>query len=227
MTFRTCRILSSGLAAHAMAVLILLPPNGVVAQDKPEREGADNHRRSAVTQSELPDPEFSPHGAFLGPLEIAHIARFNKLPRRMCLEPHLIPPESVRTQEPGLVPLFDKTLREFDDDELLETAALSLARVAREKLQDISSSTDILLKHLESHSSLRVRFACARALVNADFRESGAALLKLDEHADDAQRLWIDPALTRWKFAAAGEMWKQRLATDTETNGTVGMLLSA
>ena len=223
MTFQLRRILSRCVASHAFTILILITSDNAVAQDKPERDGADQHRHTQVRRNELPDPQFSPHGPFLGPLEIAHIARFSDLPHRMFLEPHLISPGIVRTLESRFVPLFDKTLRELHDDELLETAALSLARVAREKLQDISGSSDILLKHLESHSNLRVRFACARALVNADLRESGAALLKLDEYADDSQRLWIDPALARWKVAAAADVWKKRLAADSETTVAVAL----
>ena len=198
-----------------------MSPHGAVAQDKPD--GADKHRSTGVLQNELPYPGFSPQGPFLGPLDIAHIARFNNLPRRMFLEPYLIPPESVRTLAPGYVPLFDKTLREMNDDEVLETAALSLARIAHEKLQDISGSNDILLKHLESNSNLRVRFACARALVNADISQSAAAVLKLNEHASDAQRLWIEPALARWKTAAAADIWKKRLAADSETTVAVSL----
>lgn len=200
-----------------------MPPHGALAQNN-ERETADKHHNPVVLQSELPDPGFSPHGPFLGPLNIPHIARFNDLPRRMFLEPHLIPPESGRTLGPGFVPLFDRTLREIDDDELQETAALSLARIAHEKLQDISGSYDILLQHLESHSNLRVRFACARALVNADASQSAAAVLKLNEQSFEAQRLWIEPALARWKSAAAADMWKQRLAAESET--TVAVLLA-
>ena len=152
-----------------------------------------------------------------------HIARFLGLPMRMFLEPHLISPGNFKQLDLRFVALFDRTLREMADDELQEMAALSLARVAHEKLQDTSGSTDILLKHLESHSSLRVRFACARALVNADVSQSAAAVLKLNEYADDSQRLWMDPALARWKFAAACEIWKQRLAEDSETAVAVSL----
>ncbi len=223
MTFQLRRILSRCAAAHAFTMLILMTPNDALTQDRSERDGADQHRNTEVRQRELPDPEFSPHGPFLGPLDIAHIARFSDLPQRMFLEPHLIPPGSVRTLESRFVPLFDKTLREMHDEELLETAALSLARVAHEKFQDISGSSDILLQHLESHASLRVRFACARALVNADLREAGAAILKIDEYADDSQRLWIDPALAHWKVAAAADVWKHRLAADSETTVAVSL----
>jgi hypothetical protein len=223
MTFLQCRLPFSCLTSYAVAMLMFFLPGGAVAQDKRESDDADAQHSTVVAQSELPDPGFSPHGPFLGPLEIAHIARFDNLPRRMFLEPHLLPPESARIIGSGFVPLFDRTLREMHDDELQETAALSLARVAYEKLQDTSGSTDILLKHLESHSSLRVRFACARALVNADVSQSAAAVLKLNEYADDSQRLWMDPALARWKFAAAGELWKQRLAEDSETAVAVSL----
>ena len=223
MIFQPCRILCLRRVSRVLALLAVMLPTAASAQETLDPEPADKQLDSVGRQSELPDPAFSPHGPFLGPLEISHIARFNRLPMRMFLEPHLIPPPVVGKLDSRFVPLFDKTLREIDSDELLETAAFSLARVAREELQDISGSTDILLKHLESHSSLRVRFACARALVNADISQSAAAVLKLDEFADDSQRVWIDRALARWKFAAAGEIWKQRLAADAETTLAVSL----
>ena len=220
---RSRRIRTFCLGFQAVALLLFLPQNFAPAQDSPEGDVAIQDSGSRIWQSELPDPEFSPHGPFLGPLDIAHIARFNNLPRRMFLEPHLIPPRSVNTIGLRFVPLFDKTLRESDNDELLETAALSLARVAHEKLQDISGSSDILLKHLESHSSLRVRFACARALINADESSSAAAVLQLNEYANDGQRLWIEPALARWKVVAAADVWKQRLTAEYETTVAVSL----
>ena len=225
MAFRLCGISCPFPcpAGYAISILMLMLPNIAVAQNKQEGDSADKHRSVAPALSELPDPDFSPHGPFRGPLEIAHIARFDNLPRRMFLEPQLIPPESVRFIGPHYVPLFDRTLRESSDAELLEAAALSLARVAHEKLQDTSVSNDILLQLIESHPDLRVRFACARALVNADVAQSAAAILTLTEHASDAQRLWIEPALSRWKVAAAADVWKQRLAADSETAVAVSL----
>jgi len=218
------------LVSQAVAVLLLAPQSRIFAQDNPEsgtsgvQQNVASQQLEAVQQSELPNLEFSPHGPFQGPIEISHIARFNNLPMRMFLEPHLISPGTVEKVDSSFMELFDRTLREFDDDELLVTAALSLARVAREKLNsDLSRSTDILMKHLESHPDLPVRFACARALVNADASQAAAAVLALDTHASDAQRLWIDPALSRWKFAAAGDVWKQRLSTDSETAVAVSL----
>ena len=217
MTLQPNRILHSCRALQACALLVFMLPTSMSAQEQLDPGGADRQLGTDVRQSELPNPEFRPHGPFTGPIDIPHISRFSELPNRMLLEPHLIPPRSIRELDSRFVPLFDRTLREIDEDELQETAALCLARVAHEELQDISGSTDILLKHLESHSNLRVRFACARALVNADVRQSAASVLMLDEHADDSQRLWIDRALARWNITAAGDIWKRRLAVDSET----------
>lgn len=168
-------------------------------------------------QSAEPDPDFSPRGPFQGPLEISHIARFDKLPMRMHLEPYLIAPAGTEKLDARYVPLFERTLRDVDDPELLETAALSLARVAAGRMQSIESATDILLHHLKSHANRHVRFACARALANAESTSSAPALLALDAEIDDVERLWLDPALTRWKYAPAGDVWKKRLTDETQT----------
>lgn len=222
MNFGSNRILRFCQVLQAFVLLVFML-SVASAQETLDPYDADLPLSMDARESEPPNPEFSPHGPFAGPLDVPHIARFHALPMRMFLEPHMIPPRSIKALDSRFVPLFDKTLREIDDHELLETAALSLARVAHEKLQDISGSVDILLTHLESHSNLRVRFACARALVNADVRQSAAAVLKLNEHADDSQRLWIDPALARWNIAAAGDIWKQRLAADSETTLAISL----
>lgn len=142
---------------------------------------------------------------------------------RMHLEPFMIAPANGEKLDARYVPLFERTLRDVDDAELLETAALSLARVAELKLQSIESATDILAKHLTSHANRRVRFACARALANADAKTSAAALLALNSETDDAERVWMDPALARWKYVPAGDVWKKRLADDSETAVAVSM----
>ncbi|MCA9008583.1 MAG: HEAT repeat domain-containing protein [Planctomycetaceae bacterium] len=223
MTCRSSQISGFHVLVQVAALLIFLP-DPASAQNVFESIEIDTLQQAVESQSELPNPEFSPTGPFQGPLKISHIARFNALPMRMFLEPRLISPGTIYRVDESFVELFDKTLREFDDDELLETAALGLARIAREKLNNISRSTDVLLKHLQSHTSLRVRFACARALVNADVSASAAAVLELNEHAEDSQRLWIDAALARWKVTAAGDVWRQRLADDSET--AVGVSLA-
>jgi HEAT repeat protein len=230
MTARPCRILCFTLLSQLAVLLILALPCRVSANDSPNADTTDSPQNVAdqaveeAEQSELPNSEFSPHGPFQGAIRIPHVPRYYDLPKRMFLEPRLISPGTVNKVDSSFIELFDKTLREYDDDEMLEISALSLARIAREKLnRDLSRSTDILLKHLESHSNLRVRFACARALVDADASQSAAAVMALDQHAADSQRLWIDPALSRWKFTAAGDVWKQRLTNNSETAVAVSL----
>ena len=223
MTFESNRVSRFCRVLQAFALMMVFMSASASAQETLDPDGAHRNLEVDLRESELPHPNFSPHGPFSGPLDIPHIARFHGLPMRMVLEPHLIRPRGFKKLDSRFVPLFDRTLREIDDDELLETAAHSLARVAREKLQDISGSVDILLKHLELHSNLRVRFACARALVNADVRQSATGVLKLNDYADDSQRQWIDPALARWNVTAAGDIWKRRLATDSETTLAVSL----
>ncbi len=224
MTFQPFRIpavcqQSAVFAAVAAFLLVafLLPRSSVAF-------ALDEASVVVARQSEEPRPDYSPGGPFRGPLEIAPVARYSDLPMRMFLEPHILIDRSPIVLDSRYVPLFDKTLRETADVELLETAALSLARVSREKLRDIAISTDILRQHLESNADLRVRFACARALINCDLAQSASAILKLDEHADDSQRLWLEPALARWKVAEATAMWKQRL-TDRQATA-VGVALA-
>ena len=209
--------------SRLLFLILLLASSGIQAIGQDEVRNGTAEQTPTPGQSELPHPDFSPRGPFQGPLQILHIARFDKLPMRMHLEPHLIPPENREKLDPRYVPLFERTLRDVDDDELLETAALSLARVAHGKMQDIDTTTDILLKHLESHPNLRVRFACARALANADSTSAAAALLALDAEADDSQRLWMDPALARWKYAPAADVWKKRLTDDSQTAVAVSL----
>ena len=205
------------------ALLLRSLGSQAIGQEDKTAAATQQTAKSSKLQSELPDPDFSPGGPFLAPLEISHIARFDKLPMRMHLEPYLIGPPNSEKLDARFVPLFERTLRDVDDDELLETAALSLARVAKEKMQSIDTATEILEKHVQSHKSRRVRLACARALANADAKSSAASLLALDAEIDDAERLWIDPALARWKYAPAGDVWKKRLTDDSQTAVAVSL----
>ncbi|MEJ7595320.1 MAG: hypothetical protein WKF77_27690, partial [Planctomycetaceae bacterium] len=47
--------------------------------------------------------------------------------------------------------------------------------------------------------------------------------LKLNDYDYYWQRHWIDPALAHWKFTAAGDIWKQRLAAGSETTVAVSL----
>lgn len=152
-----------------------------------------------------------PKGPYTGPIDLPGIVRYNRLPMRMELEPLLVAPPDLYKLDPRHQPLFDRTLRESTDPEIVEIAALSLGRIAREKLGDIRPSLDRLRAIFAETTDPRIRQACALALVWADDSESAELLFKAAPGANDSLRLAVEPALARWRYAAASEMWKTRL----------------
>lgn len=165
-----------------------------------------------------PNPDFSPQGGFFGPISLPPIIRYQNLPMRMHLEP-LIPPFEILTElDKRLVPLWDRMLREGTDPELVETAALSLARVAELRLATIESAEKSLQTLAQNSDNPRIRYAAAGALAIGDLQSSAPLLVKLAEAGTDAQRIRIEPALIRWKASAALELWSSRLVDASSTN---------
>ena len=150
-------------------------------------------------------------GNYTGPLPIPRIARYQTLPMRMLLEPEFELPPETRKVDAGLLQLFDRVLKQSEDDEILEQAALGMARLTRESLADTSASGDILQKQLQDTASSAVRLACAIALVAGNHQSSAPHLLSLAAQEGDEFRLAVEPALAMWKYQPAEAIWKQRL----------------
>jgi hypothetical protein len=159
-----------------------------------------------------PDPDFSPHGPYTGPLVLPHIVRFRELPMRMDLEPLILPPNNIKILDERMIPLFERVLREASDLEVQEEAALSLARVALEKAADISSCEATLREILKSAKSDRIRNACGFALTAGNMSAAGSDLVPLAAKGADPQRLLLEPSLAKWKTASAVELWRPRLS---------------
>ena len=170
-----------------------------------------------------PGDAFSPSGPWRGPLDIPEIVRHRQLPLRMYLEPALLPPQMLTSQDDRLVPHFERVLREATDTEIQEVAALSLARVARERLGDISSAEETLKSILQETQNDHVRNACAFALAEGNVTDSAAELLQIAASGSDAERIVIEAALARWKTIPAGDLWRARLAAPFETVLSVRM----
>ena len=164
-----------------------------------------------------PGDAFSPSGPWLGQLDIPEVVRFRELPQRMYLEPVLFPPQILTSQDDRLVPHFERVLREATDAEIQEIAALSLARVAREKLGDISSAAETLKSIVQDTKDENVRHACAFALAEGNVEDSADNLLQIAAAGSDAERVVIEAALARWKCVSAGDLWRARLAVPFET----------
>jgi len=158
-----------------------------------------------------PNPNYSPHGPYAGPLTLPHIVRYRELPMRMHLEPLILPPDNVHLIDERMVPLFLRVVNESRDLEVQEVAALSLARVAGENVADISHCGPALRKVLKSTASRRIRNACGFALAAGNIRAAEPDLVSLASDSDDSLRLRVEPALARWKAASAAELWRPRL----------------
>lgn len=165
-----------------------------------------------------PHPDYSPQGGYFGPLELPPIVRYPNLPIRMHLDPLIPPPKTVPELDKRLVPLWDRMLREGTDPELVEVAALSLARVAKLGLADIQMAQESLQTLAQNSENQRIRYAAASALATGDLQSSAPVLIQLAEAGNDSQRLQIEPALIRWKTPAAVELWKSRIPDVWTTN---------
>lgn len=162
-----------------------------------------------------------PAGPYTGPLSLPHIVRYTRLPMRMELEPLLVGPPDEFRLDPRHQPLFDKTLRESSDPEIVEIAALSLGRIAREKLGTINGSLDRLRTILSETKDPRIRHACALALIWADDSASADQLFQQVSASNDSLRLAVEPSLARWKYMPAAELWKSRLNQSLESVNSV------
>lgn len=170
---------------------------------------AGEPERSVLT---APDPDYSPQGGFFGTISLPSIVRYQNLPMRMHLDPFIPDAVSVKQLDSRLVPLWERMLREGTDPELVEVAALSLARVAELKLANIQMAEKSLQALAENSENPRIRSAAGAALAIGDMQSSAPLLIKLAETGNDADRLRIEPALIRWKTAAAQELWTSRLS---------------
>lgn len=167
-----------------------------------------------------PNPDFSPQGGFFGPISLPPIVRYQNLPVRMHLEPLIPPFETLTELDSRLVPLWERMLREGTDLELVEVAAVSLARVAELRLANIQSAEKSLQTLAQNSENQRIRYAAAVALAMGNSQSSASMLVKLADAGTDAQRIRIEPALIRWKSLAALELWSVRLADASTTNAS-------
>lgn len=186
----------------------------------PLQETGFSQEKVSPSTSAEPDPDFSPAGPYLGPLDLPHIVRFRQLPMRMNLEPLILAPDNVKVLDDRMLPLFERMLREATDLEIQEVAALSLARVALEKAADISGSEMALREKLRSATTERIRNACGFALAAGNLSAAGEELVALANKSADPQRLILEPALAKWKTASAVDLWRPRLSDPFVSNSS-------
>ncbi len=151
-----------------------------------------------------------PKGPYTGPIDLPGIVRYNRLPMRMELEPLLVAPPDIYKLDPDISrSLIERCVNRQTRDRGNRGAVTRTNR--QRKARDIRPSLDRLRAIFAETTDPRIRQACALALVWADDSESADLFLKAAPGANDSLRLAIEPALARWKYAAASEIWKARL----------------
>lgn len=129
----------------------------------------------------------------------------------MDRDPDVTPPEPILVFPKNVLPLWLKALAR-PEAEMQRMAAESIAQAHAYKLANIHEATPALIKIVtaaESHSS--ARFAAARALIVLDAKDAAAALLEASrKHGSDLRQL-VEPALAKWKFEPARNVWRKRL----------------
>jgi len=156
-------------------------------------------------------PDASPQGDFARDLEIPEITRFRTLPQRWNLEPEMVRPETVYVSDRHYVSFFTRMLRDAESTEIQQQAAEYLSRLARTGREDISPALETIRTRMASTESLRVRHACAMALLVADDSSSATLFLEMLPAADESTRLLIEPALAKWGEEKAIPVWVNRL----------------
>jgi len=170
-----------------------------------------------------PPADFSPQGFFVGPIEIPQTVRYMKLPHRMDFEPYITDAIRVPVLDSAYVPLSIRTLQESTDEEVQEVAAIQLYRFAREGLADIAPAAAALQQTYSSSTSRRVRSACVRAAAAGDLQQLAPQILDFTKSAADSERVILEAALTKWKTAEAGPLWRERVVNDRESATSVSL----
>src|SRR5262249_45684560 len=91
-------------------------------------------------------------------------------------------------------------------------AALTIVLAHKDGVQGLEVAVEPLLQVLEQpdHHPF-ARLAAARALVELDARQIAPKLFDQAKAGDLRMREIIEPALARWNYRRAGEIWQERL----------------
>ncbi len=131
----------------------------------------------------------------------------------MLTDPRLeLPPDDVRFQ-PELLPLWLAAL-DAPEADLRQQAARTLAWAGAHDMPGLEAAVEPLAKNLKESDRRIVRLTAAQALVAIDARQSAQALFdRCQTDGLDMVQL-VEPALARWRFQPAIELWRRRLQDD-------------
>lgn len=129
----------------------------------------------------------------------------------MDSDPEMNIPDPVKHFSPALKSLWLAALERPEND-MQRLAAETIARGHEFGVPDLTEAVprlQTLLLAEKSHPA--TRFAAARALIVLEARESSDKLFEVSQKYEADLRQLIEPALAKWNFAPAIEVWKGRL----------------
>ncbi len=127
----------------------------------------------------------------------------------MYLAPELSMPKVV-TVSTGSTELWLKALAR-PEAEMKCRAAEAITLAHRHGMRNLTSTIDPLRMELDrANQQATVRLAVAQALIALDAHEAAPSLLRQGEADDDVRDL-IEPALARWDYRPARDVWLARL----------------
>lgn len=131
----------------------------------------------------------------------------------MFTDPKLeLPPDEVRFQ-PELLPLWLAALDSPEAD-LRQQAARTMAWAHTQSMPGLEAAIGPLTGNLKASDRRIVRLAAAQTLVAMDARQSAQVLFdRCQADGLDMAQL-VEPALARWRFQPAIEVWRRRLQDD-------------
>ncbi|NLF71601.1 MAG: hypothetical protein GX575_21425 [Candidatus Anammoximicrobium sp.] len=131
----------------------------------------------------------------------------------MFADPRLdLPPDEMRFQ-PELLPLWLAALDSPEAD-LRQQAARALARAHAHGMPGLDAAIGPLTRNLQESDRQIVRLTAAQALVAMDARPLASALFNRGQTDGLDMAQLVEPALARWHFQPAIDLWRRRLQDD-------------
>ena len=158
-----------------------------------------------------PSTAFAQDHYFEGEMMLAEIPRHLKLPTRLLLRPEFQPDIIGRFYRKEFTPFFVKMLSGEYDSDLYCDAAGALERVARNRFDDPATFTKALSNRFKVTDSIRVKRACAMALIAADARSEASLLVELCTPAEETVGGNIEEWLMSWKSDVLLTEWTRRV----------------
>lgn len=160
-------------------------------------------------------------GLFLVAIFVARCAADDVVDSPMYRDPNVPDAHAVKTFPKELSRLWTEALGRPEIDYKCQ-AALAIALAHGQGMKGLDATIPALKRELEKpNPDPTVGLALAKALVALDARDAAASLLKLTSADAGGLAEIIDPALARWDYKPARDVWIESLARTPPTRRTL------